>query len=332
MADHPAGAAGAAPAGDLGPVGGRRRPALRVPFPGGAALTVDGEAWVLLEEQPRRGLGGALAWASRQGAGSLHLVAEQGTGLLARRAAEFSLPTTVWHADGRTLLPAVPEPLPAVRPVDADEAALLDLIVDGGADPVVEHGVLAGEVEGLEVCRVVTDPVTGQPRIISYQPESEVSISFRQDLTDWRFAWGVEAFKQGEIQAYRFNEIDTSEEGPWIDVFVETTALPNNMKLRLWAANAFDGTVNRDRRFFAPDRTGPNVSRDLRERTFGSAPWFIVEGNDKKRARLNCIDHLLKQLPYTEVPHEEIELPERVFNPEYERQVLPQELYVPRKF
>lgn len=38
------------------------------------------------------------------------------------------------------------------------------------------------------------------------------------------------------------------------------------------------------------------------------APWFIVEGNDKKQARLNCIDHLLKQVPYEEVPHEEITL------------------------
>ncbi|MER9264238.1 MULTISPECIES: hypothetical protein [unclassified Mesorhizobium] len=64
----------------------------------------------------------------------------------------------------------------------------------------------------------------------------------------------------------------------------------------------------------------------------GGAPWFIVEGNDKKRARLNCIDQLLKQMPYEEVPHEEIILPERVFNPEYERQVLPRELYVPEKY
>jgi polyphosphate kinase len=62
------------------------------------------------------------------------------------------------------------------------------------------------------------------------------------------------------------------------------------------------------------------------------APWFIVEGNDKKRARLNCIDHLLQQLPYEEVPHEEITLPERVFNPQYERQVLPRELNVPEKY
>ncbi len=59
------------------------------------------------------------------------------------------------------------------------------------------------------------------------------------------------------------------------------------------------------------------------------APWYIVEGNDKKRARLNCIRHLLQQIPYEPVPHEEIDLPERVFNPEYERAVLPPELYVP---
>ena len=62
------------------------------------------------------------------------------------------------------------------------------------------------------------------------------------------------------------------------------------------------------------------------------APWYIVEGNDKKRARLNCIDHLLSLIPYEPVPHEDIALPQRVFNPEYERAVLPPELYVPRKY
>jgi len=62
------------------------------------------------------------------------------------------------------------------------------------------------------------------------------------------------------------------------------------------------------------------------------APWYIVEGNDKKRARLNCIDHLLAQLPYEDVPHEDIALPDRVFNPDYEREVLPPELHVPAKY
>jgi polyphosphate kinase len=62
------------------------------------------------------------------------------------------------------------------------------------------------------------------------------------------------------------------------------------------------------------------------------APWYIVEGNDKKRARLNCIDHLLSLVPYEDVPQEEVTLPDRVFNPEYERKVLPPELYVPAKY
>ena len=62
------------------------------------------------------------------------------------------------------------------------------------------------------------------------------------------------------------------------------------------------------------------------------SPWFIVEANDKKRARLNCIHHLLDQIPYGEVPHESISLPDRVFNPDYDRAVLPNELYVPARY
>lgn len=133
-------------------------------------------------------------------------------------------------------------------------------------------------IEGYLWDTQVTDPVTGQDRIISFRPESQVELEFRQDIRSWNLAWGFNAFKQGEVQAYRFNEIDTSEEGPWIDFWVETTALPHDMKLRLWAANAFDGTINRDRRFFAsPDRTGPLTRRDLRQRQFEEAPWLIVE-------------------------------------------------------
>ncbi|MFY0308808.1 polyphosphate kinase 2 [Leisingera sp. D0M16] len=60
------------------------------------------------------------------------------------------------------------------------------------------------------------------------------------------------------------------------------------------------------------------------------APWYIVEGNDKKRERLNCIEHLLTKIPYEEVQHEKVELPDRKYNPDYERQVLPDELYVPK--
>jgi polyphosphate kinase len=62
------------------------------------------------------------------------------------------------------------------------------------------------------------------------------------------------------------------------------------------------------------------------------APWWVVQAVDKKRARLNCIHHLLSQVPYTEVEHQPITLPERVFNPDYLRQPVPEQLYVPETY
>ncbi len=66
------------------------------------------------------------------------------------------------------------------------------------------------------------------------------------------------------------------------------------------------------------------------ERThISEAPWWVVEAVDKKRARLNCIAHLLTRVPYQEVPHEKPVLPARVHNPEYHRAPIPPEMYVP---
>lgn len=59
------------------------------------------------------------------------------------------------------------------------------------------------------------------------------------------------------------------------------------------------------------------------------APWWVVEAVDKKRARLNCISHLLSRIPYGEVQHEPVELPARVYNPDYIRGPVPREMYVP---
>ncbi len=59
------------------------------------------------------------------------------------------------------------------------------------------------------------------------------------------------------------------------------------------------------------------------------APWWIVEADDKKRARLNCIHHLLEQLPFESVERGDIQLPKRVFNPDYIRHPVPQSLIVP---
>lgn len=62
------------------------------------------------------------------------------------------------------------------------------------------------------------------------------------------------------------------------------------------------------------------------------APWWVVAANDKKKARLNCISHLLSQIPYQEIDHPEIKLPARVHNPDYLRGPVPPEMYVPEIF
>lgn len=62
------------------------------------------------------------------------------------------------------------------------------------------------------------------------------------------------------------------------------------------------------------------------------APWWVVAANDKKKARLNCINHLLSQIPYQEIDHPVITLPERVHNPDYLRGPVPQQMYVPEVF
>jgi polyphosphate kinase len=62
------------------------------------------------------------------------------------------------------------------------------------------------------------------------------------------------------------------------------------------------------------------------------ARWWVVQGVDKKRARLNCIDHLLHQFPYTEVPKQTMVLPEREHHEHYSRQAVPAEMLVPELY
>ncbi len=57
-----------------------------------------------------------------------------------------------------------------------------------------------------------------------------------------------------------------------------------------------------------------------------------MQAVDKKKARLNCIAHLLGQLPYQEVTHPPIDLPARVRNPDYLRQPVPADMYVPEVY
>ena len=58
------------------------------------------------------------------------------------------------------------------------------------------------------------------------------------------------------------------------------------------------------------------------------APWYVVDANDKRRARLNCISHLLSQVPYEEVKREKVKFPKRqakgdYVEPDYPYQMVP---------
>ena len=62
------------------------------------------------------------------------------------------------------------------------------------------------------------------------------------------------------------------------------------------------------------------------------APWWVVQAVDKKRARLNCISHLLELFDYAEIPRPSVELPPRVRNQDYTRQPVPATMFVPERY
>lgn len=75
------------------------------------------------------------------------------------------------------------------------------------------------------------------------------------------------------------------------------------------------------------------VKEVMLERThIPESPWWVVQANDKKKARLNCIAHLLEQMPYSEIPRAPIVLPERERHEDYIRQAVPDDLMIPERY
>lgn len=75
------------------------------------------------------------------------------------------------------------------------------------------------------------------------------------------------------------------------------------------------------------------AKEDMLARThIPEAPWWVVEAVDKKRARLNCIAHLLEQIPYEDVPKQAVVLPDRERHDDYIRHPVPDEIKVPSRF
>ncbi len=130
----------------------------------GAAVIAGDAVWILVDGDASHSLGSAIAWASKY-ARSLHLVVDNHSGVLVRRASGFALPISVWHIEGNGLLPAIAEPHQELMRASDAHSALISQIDDAGAESLVEWGVVVGEVRGLEICRVVDDEHTNEARI-----------------------------------------------------------------------------------------------------------------------------------------------------------------------
>jgi choline dehydrogenase-like flavoprotein len=100
-----------------------------------------------------------------------------------------------------------------------------------------------------------------------------------------------------------------------------------NDPLKQWKLSPMDFDARRRWELYT------KAKETMLERThIPEAPWWVVEAVDKKRARLNCISHLLTRIPYEEIPHEKPVLPARVHNPEYHRTPTPPEIIVPDNY
>ena len=60
-----------------------------------------------------------------------------------------------------------------------------------------------------------------------------------------------------------------------------------------------------------------------------SSPWYVVESDNKKKARINCINHFLNLIPYKEIDSPEVILPDRIQQKNYERPSRSNYNYVP---
>nr|WP_231935045.1 polyphosphate kinase 2 [Bordetella bronchialis] len=100
-----------------------------------------------------------------------------------------------------------------------------------------------------------------------------------------------------------------------------------NDPLKQWKLSPMD--LESRRRWEAYTR----AKETMLERThIPEAPWWVVQAVDKKRARLNCISHLLAQMPYHDIERPGIVLPPRERHADYVRHPVPAHMMVPERY
>ncbi len=116
----------------------------------------------------------------------------------------------------------------------------------------------------------------------------------------------------------------------WLEVSMENQTIRFEERIhdykKIWKLSPMD--LESHRRWYDYSRARDEMfeATDTLE-----APWYVVNSNDQKRGRLNCISHFLSLIPYEEVPHDEVKLPKRQKPDGYVEPDYPYN-YVPSKY
>jgi len=217
-----------------------------------------------------------------------------------------------------------------------------------GRDSAGKGGVIKRITQRLNprVCRVAALPAPSErertqwyfQRYVAHLPAAGEIVLFDRS---WYNRAGVERVMgfctEEEVEAF-FQDVPLFERmlvrsgtillKYWFSITDDEQQFRFNMRihdpLKQWKLSPMD--VESRRRW--EDYT--RAKETMLERThIPDAPWWLVEAVDKKKARLNCIAHLLSQIPYGEVPKPSVVLPERVRHDDYTRTPIPAQMYVP---
>jgi len=96
----------------------------------------------------------------------------------------------------------------------------------------------------------------------------------------------------------------------WLEVSMENQTKRFEERIndyrKIWKLSPMDMEAHRRWYDYSRARDAMFEATDTPE-----SPWYVVDSNDQRRGRLNCITHMLSLIPYYQVPHEKVELPER---------------------
>lgn len=124
-------------------------------FSGGVAIRDGYRAFVYLMADKPSPLGAALAWGVRKEASELHVVVDSPDPVLTVMAAGLDPKPILWEVAGRNLVPMTETKMASAIEPSETAMALAGLLSSAGCEIVVENGAVIGEIQGLEVARVV---------------------------------------------------------------------------------------------------------------------------------------------------------------------------------